>query len=38
MSQENLESEESLEALAECVGAVRGRRTDDRSTSYATLE
>jgi sphinganine-1-phosphate aldolase len=27
-----------LNDLAECVAEVRGRRTDDRSTSYATLE
>lgn len=27
-----------LEALAECVAEVRGARSDDRSTSYATLE
>jgi sphinganine-1-phosphate aldolase len=27
-----------LADLAECVGAVVGTRTDDRSTSYATLE
>ncbi len=27
-----------LADLADCVGAVRGERVDDRSTSYATLE
>ena len=27
-----------LEALGRCAGAVRGTSTDDRSTSYATLE
>ena len=27
-----------LTTLASCVAAVRGRRTDDRSTNYATLE
>ena len=27
-----------LADLAECVAAVRGHRTDDRSTTYATLE
>lgn len=27
-----------LEALATCVAEVRGRRSDDRSTNYATLE
>ena len=27
-----------LDALASCVGEVRGRTTDDRSTNYATLE
>jgi sphinganine-1-phosphate aldolase len=27
-----------LTDLAECAADVRGRRTDDRSTSYATLE
>ncbi len=30
--------EEYLEALAASVAEVRGRRTDDRSTNYATLE
>ena len=30
--------EEYLEALAACVAEVRGARSDDRSTNYATLE
>jgi glutamate/tyrosine decarboxylase-like PLP-dependent enzyme len=30
--------EKYLEDLAECVRVVRGRRAEDRSTSYATLE
>jgi glutamate/tyrosine decarboxylase-like PLP-dependent enzyme len=30
--------DEYLEALASCVAEVRGQRTDDRSTNYATLE
>jgi glutamate/tyrosine decarboxylase-like PLP-dependent enzyme len=30
--------DEYLATLARCVGEVRGRTTDDRSTSYATLE
>lgn len=30
--------DEYLTALAECVAEVRGRRSDDRSTNYATLE
>lgn len=30
--------EEYLETLAMCVAEIRGRRTDDRSTNYATLE
>ena len=30
--------DEYLAALAACVAEVRGTRTDDRATSYATLE